>query len=204
MQLLPPAGHLLCKQYNLVKRILTSKWGKNSRMRDETEAFISICFSSIAQVLKVNCLFCTNLLLWSILCRQGWDLGCVWWIELFCLCVTLDSVCVYNVILCVCRHITTVLFILCYYRECFVWSLQFIPMPVLYGVFLYMGVASLNGVQVSSCCSASVMLLFSQKKTLILLTYLISAGAWEPDRFQNMIWVQESRDKWGIVRIFMV
>lgn len=27
---------------------------------------------------------------------------------------------------------------------------QFIPMPVLYGVFLYMGVASLNGVQVSS------------------------------------------------------
>ena len=28
-------------------------------------------------------------------------------------------------------------------------SLQFIPMPVLYGVFLYMGVASLNGVQVS-------------------------------------------------------
>lgn len=26
---------------------------------------------------------------------------------------------------------------------------QFIPMPVLYGVFLYMGVASLNGVQVS-------------------------------------------------------
>lgn len=36
----------------------------------------------------------------------------------------------------------------------FTWSLllflpQFIPMPVLYGVFLYMGVASLNGVQVS-------------------------------------------------------
>lgn len=28
-------------------------------------------------------------------------------------------------------------------------SSQFIPMPVLYGVFLYMGVASLNGVQVS-------------------------------------------------------
>lgn len=28
-------------------------------------------------------------------------------------------------------------------------ALQFIPMPVLYGVFLYMGVASLNGVQVS-------------------------------------------------------
>lgn len=27
--------------------------------------------------------------------------------------------------------------------------MQFIPMPVLYGVFLYMGVASLNGVQVS-------------------------------------------------------
>lgn len=27
--------------------------------------------------------------------------------------------------------------------------LQFIPMPVLYGVFLYMGVASLNGVQVN-------------------------------------------------------
>lgn len=27
---------------------------------------------------------------------------------------------------------------------------QFIPMPVLYGVFLYMGVASLNGVQVSA------------------------------------------------------
>lgn len=27
-------------------------------------------------------------------------------------------------------------------------SRQFIPMPVLYGVFLYMGVASLNGVQV--------------------------------------------------------
>lgn len=31
--------------------------------------------------------------------------------------------------------------------------LQFIPMPVLYGVFLYMGVASLNGVQVSLTCS---------------------------------------------------
>lgn len=28
-------------------------------------------------------------------------------------------------------------------------AIQFIPMPVLYGVFLYMGVASLNGVQVS-------------------------------------------------------
>lgn len=27
-------------------------------------------------------------------------------------------------------------------------SLQFIPMPVLYGVFLYMGVASLSGIQV--------------------------------------------------------
>lgn len=26
--------------------------------------------------------------------------------------------------------------------------LQFIPMPVLYGVFLYMGVASLSGIQV--------------------------------------------------------
>lgn len=26
---------------------------------------------------------------------------------------------------------------------------QFIPMPVLYGVFLYMGVASLGGIQVS-------------------------------------------------------
>lgn len=29
-------------------------------------------------------------------------------------------------------------------------SLQYIPMPVLYGVFLYMGVASLNGIQVRS------------------------------------------------------
>lgn len=27
---------------------------------------------------------------------------------------------------------------------------QYIPMPVLYGVFLYMGVASLNGIQVST------------------------------------------------------
>lgn len=27
--------------------------------------------------------------------------------------------------------------------------LQFIPMPVLYGVFLYMGVSSLKGIQVS-------------------------------------------------------
>lgn len=27
-------------------------------------------------------------------------------------------------------------------------SLQFIPMPVLYGVFLYMGVSSLGGIQV--------------------------------------------------------
>jgi hypothetical protein len=27
-------------------------------------------------------------------------------------------------------------------------SFQYIPMPVLYGVFLYMGVASLNGIQV--------------------------------------------------------
>lgn len=26
--------------------------------------------------------------------------------------------------------------------------IQYIPMPVLYGVFLYMGVASLNGIQV--------------------------------------------------------
>ena len=32
---------------------------------------------------------------------------------------------------------------------------QFIPMPVLYGVFLYMGVASLNGVQVSFISSFS-------------------------------------------------
>lgn len=32
---------------------------------------------------------------------------------------------------------------------------QFIPMPVLYGVFLYMGVASLNGVQVSLTTSLS-------------------------------------------------
>lgn len=31
----------------------------------------------------------------------------------------------------------------------FLYPPQFIPMPVLYGVFLYMGVASLNGVQVS-------------------------------------------------------
>lgn len=30
----------------------------------------------------------------------------------------------------------------------FLISAQFIPMPVLYGVFLYMGVASLNGIQV--------------------------------------------------------
>lgn len=29
-----------------------------------------------------------------------------------------------------------------------VFSFQFIPLPVLYGVFLYMGVASLNGIQV--------------------------------------------------------
>lgn len=28
--------------------------------------------------------------------------------------------------------------------------LQFIPMPVLYGVFLYMGVASLSGIQVGA------------------------------------------------------
>lgn len=27
-------------------------------------------------------------------------------------------------------------------------SFQYIPLPVLYGVFLYMGVASLNGIQV--------------------------------------------------------
>lgn len=27
-------------------------------------------------------------------------------------------------------------------------SIQYIPMPVLYGVFLYMGVASLSGIQV--------------------------------------------------------
>lgn len=31
---------------------------------------------------------------------------------------------------------------------CFPLSFQYIPMPVLYGVFLYMGVASLNGIQV--------------------------------------------------------
>lgn len=39
-----------------------------------------------------------------------------------------------------------------YYMDVFLlYGLQFIPMPVLYGVFLYMGVASLNGVQVSCC-----------------------------------------------------
>ena len=31
---------------------------------------------------------------------------------------------------------------------CFPLSFQYIPLPVLYGVFLYMGVASLNGIQV--------------------------------------------------------
>lgn len=31
---------------------------------------------------------------------------------------------------------------------------QFIPMPVLYGVFLYMGVASLGGIQVSKTLSS--------------------------------------------------
>lgn len=40
---------------------------------------------------------------------------------------------------------------------------QFIPMPVLYGVFLYMGVASLNGVQVSSCVLLKVMLPVGRK-----------------------------------------
>lgn len=34
--------------------------------------------------------------------------------------------------------------------------LQFIPMPVLYGVFLYMGVSSLKGIQVRLCVRASV------------------------------------------------
>lgn len=68
----------------------------------------------------------------------------------------------------------------------------------------------LHGRRLSQWCSGEFMLLsechvtVSQKKTLILLTYLISAGAWEPDRFQNMIWVQESWDKSGIVRISMV
>uniref|UniRef100_A0A671YIU4 Anion exchange protein n=1 Tax=Sparus aurata TaxID=8175 RepID=A0A671YIU4_SPAAU len=40
--------------------------------------------------------------------------------------------------------------------------LQFIPMPVLYGVFLYMGVASLSGIQVDQrCCSYTNVLLNS-------------------------------------------
>lgn len=37
----------------------------------------------------------------------------------------------------------------CHINSSFLCPPQFIPMPVLYGVFLYMGVASLNGVQVS-------------------------------------------------------
>lgn len=38
---------------------------------------------------------------------------------------------------------------------CVVWTLQHIPMPVLYGVFLYMGITSLRGIQVSTlhCCN---------------------------------------------------
>ena len=35
-------------------------------------------------------------------------------------------------------------------KLCLALSFQCIPMPVLYGVFLYMGVASLNGIQVRS------------------------------------------------------
>lgn len=59
-------------------------------------------------------------------------------------------------------------------------STQFIPMPVLYGVFLYMGVASLNGVQVlynikvpncSFIVFARLLFIYNtrQKKKLILL-----------------------------------
>lgn len=32
--------------------------------------------------------------------------------------------------------------------------MQYIPMPVLYGVFLYMGVASLHGIQVHETLSS--------------------------------------------------
>lgn len=37
--------------------------------------------------------------------------------------------------------------------------LQFIPMPVLYGVFLYMGVSSLKGIQV--CLSVRLLCFIS-------------------------------------------
>lgn len=46
--------------------------------------------------------------------------------------------------------------------------LQFIPMAVLYGVFLYMGVAALKGMQVNSCLTPRVLIiliyLFYEKK----------------------------------------
>uniref|UniRef100_A0A8B9VYT1 Anion exchange protein n=1 Tax=Anas zonorhyncha TaxID=75864 RepID=A0A8B9VYT1_9AVES len=47
--------------------------------------------------------------------------------------------------------------------------LKFIPMPVLYGVFLYMGVASLNGVQVSSRGGDFPCFLFMDRLKLLLM-----------------------------------
>ncbi len=126
------------------------------KLIQDVEAFISVCFLSITQInFFISCLHCSNLLLWSTLCWQGWIWG-VFGGDCFCLHVSCDSVCVYSIALCVWRLTEALLF---------VWSLQFIPMPVLYGVFLYMGVASLNGVQVSV-----MLLLAQQNQTLIFLT----------------------------------
>uniref|UniRef100_A0A6Q2WRS8 Anion exchange protein n=1 Tax=Esox lucius TaxID=8010 RepID=A0A6Q2WRS8_ESOLU len=47
--------------------------------------------------------------------------------------------------------------------------LKFIPMPVLYGVFLYMGVASLNGVQVLSKQDLKYTFLFMDRLQLLLM-----------------------------------
>lgn len=134
-------------------------WGKNSYQ--DVEAFISVCFLSITQISFHYKLFALlkSLLLEHIMLT--WlDLGCVWWILLLSL---------RNLWFCMYVQYCSVLedklkWYYLYNTVCLVWSLQFIPMPVLYGVFLYMGVASLNGVQVSSCSAASVMLLFSRKR----------------------------------------
>lgn len=51
---------------------------------------------------------------------------------------------------------------------------QFIPMPVLYGVFLYMGVASLNGVQVSLTTSLSANQCWASYWKIYITFYLLN------------------------------
>lgn len=137
-------------------------------------------------------MLCTNLLFWSILCWQGiWGVfgghnflssRNLW----FCMCVQYCFMCLKT-------DDCSIMYLM---LICLISAVHSYARPVRR--------VPLHGCRLSQWRPGECHVTVRQKKPLILLTYLISAGAWEPDRFQNLIWVQESRDKSGIVRIFRV